>query len=175
MLLKKAGMVVLGAAAGVAALSGTAFAGDYQGTSGGHDHSWGHDHDKDRDHGRDHGHSHGGGNGNATARGGDCANFGDQLVGLNCVNVQAPINQLGILSAYDNSSDGDRDGGRNGNARTGGDHGGRGGDRDGGNGNASAVGGNQANFGDQLIGLNNINAQLPINQLGLLSAYNNAS
>jgi hypothetical protein len=174
MLLKKAGMVVLGAAAGVAALSGTAFAGDMP-SSTGHDHSWGHDHDhdKDRDHGRDH--SHGGGNGNATARGGDCANFGDQLVGLNCVNVQAPINQLGILSAYDNSSDNDRDGGRNGNARTGGDRDGRGGDRDGGNGNATAVGGNQANFGNQLIGLNNINAQLPINQLGLLSAYNNAS
>lgn len=161
MLLKKAGMVVLGAAAGVAALSGTAFAGEAPMTSG-HDH--GHHHDHDRDHGRDH--SHGGGNGNASARNGDCANFGDQLVGVNCVNVQAPINQLGVLSGYDNSSDGD---GRNGNARTGGDSDG------GGNGNASARNGDQVNFGDQLIGLNNINAQLPINQLGLLSGYDNSS
>ncbi|GLZ55180.1 hypothetical protein [Actinomycetospora sp. NBRC 106378] len=166
MLLKKAGMVVLGTAAGVAALSGTAFAGDYQGTSGGdHGHSW------DRDHG--HHHSHDGGNGNASARTGDCANFGDQLVGLNCIAVQAPINQLGLLSSYDNSSD-DNGGGRNGNARTGGDRDGRDGDG-GGNGNASARSGDQANFGDQLIGVNNVVAQLPINQLGILSGYNNAS
>ncbi|MCD2187294.1 hypothetical protein [Actinomycetospora soli] len=165
-------MVVLGAAAGVAALSGTAFAGDMPSTrTDDHGHHHHHDHDKDRDHGRDH--SHGGGNGNASARNGDCANFGDQLVGLNCVNVQAPINQLGILSGYDNSSD--DDGGRNGNARTGGDNGGRGGDRDGGNGNASARNGDSVNFGDQLIGVNGLNAQLPINQLGLLSGYNNAS
>ncbi|WP_026205041.1 hypothetical protein [Actinomycetospora chiangmaiensis] len=168
MLLKKAGMVVLGAAAGVAALSGTAFAGDWPGDSGGQSQSWGHDHDGD--HGRDHGHGHShGGNGNASASNGDCANFGDQLVGLNCINVQAPINQLGVLSSYDNSSDHGH--GRNGNARTGDARDGRDG---GGNGNASARNGDSYNFGNQLIGANGLNVQAPINQLGLLSAYNNA-
>ncbi|MDL5157437.1 hypothetical protein [Actinomycetospora termitidis] len=169
MLLKKAGMVVIGAAAGVAALSGTAFAGDMP-EKGGHDHSW------DRDHGHGHHHGHdrdrdrdrGDNDGNATAIGGDCANLGDQLIGVNCVNVQAPISQLGVLSTYNNDDDG-RDG------RAGFGHGRDG--RDGGgdnDGNATARGGDQINTGDQgLLGLNNVNIQAPISQLGVLSTYNN--
>jgi hypothetical protein len=55
MLLKKAGMVVLAAGAGMVALTPAAFAGDYQSDApsdnGGH--SW------DGDHGKDHGHDHG--------------------------------------------------------------------------------------------------------------------
>jgi hypothetical protein len=165
MLLKKAGMVVLGAAAGVAALSGTAFAGDMP-TSTSHDHGHHHHHDRDDENVGGDTNPDEPGNGNASASNGDCANFGDQLVGLNCVNVQAPINQLGLLSDYDNSSIG---GGSNGNARVGGDSTG------GGNGNSSARNGDSVNFGDQLIGANGLNVQAPINQLGVLSRYDNSS
>ena len=167
MLLKKAGMVVLAAGAGMVALTPAAFAGDAptltSSDSGDSGHSWdgdrgGKDHGKD--HGQHHGHGHDrdwdghhkhstGGDG-ASAKNGDCANFGSQLVGLNCTNVQAPINQLGVLSSYDN-------------------HGGHGGSGNG----ASARNGDSANFGDQLIGLNGTNIQAPINQLGVLSSYKN--
>jgi hypothetical protein len=58
MLLKKAGMVVLAAGAGMVALTPAAFAGDYQGLSSSSDNggnSW----DHDGDHGKHHGHEHG--------------------------------------------------------------------------------------------------------------------
>ena len=106
MLLKKAGMVVLGAAAGVAALSGTAFAGEAPSSSG-HDHSW------DRDHG--HGHHHHGDRdrddrGNIRISDDDFSPsaentqgfFGDQtgLVNLGNTNVQAPISAaIGLLGS----------------------------------------------------------------------------
>ena len=137
-MLKKAGMVAVGAAAGMVVLTPAAFAGDAPSSSDS-GHSWGHDH------GHHHGHSSD--KGGASAHNGDCLNGGDQLVGLNCTNVQAPINQLGVLSKYDN-------------------HGGHGS-------GASATNGDSANFGDQLIGLNGTNVQAPINQLGVLSSYDN--
>ena len=126
MLLKKAGMIVLGTAAGVAALSGTAFAGEASATPSSHDHG----HSWDRDHG--HGHNHGdrdrdrgdrGGNVRVTdnsvryndeslnvsdndaspsATNGDQGFFGDQtgLVNLGNTNVQAPISAVvGLLGS----------------------------------------------------------------------------
>jgi hypothetical protein len=155
MLLKKAGMVVLAAGAGMVALTPAAFAGDApQSSDSGH--SWGGDDHGGKDHGgKDHGgwghghHKHSKGGDGASATNGDCANFGSQLVGVNCTNVQAPINELGVLSQYKN-----------------GGHGGHGGS-DG----ASARNGDSANFGDQLIGLNGTNVQAPINKLGILSSF----
>ena len=151
MLLKKAGMVVLAAGAGMVALTPAAFAGDAPETASTGGHSWGGDQGGDHG-GKHHGwghdhHKHSEGGDGASAKNGDCANFGSQLVGVNCTNVQAPINQLGVLSKYEN-------------------HGGSG------NG-ASARNGDSANFGDQLIGLNGTNVQAPINQLGVLSSYDN--
>ncbi|HEY2222304.1 hypothetical protein [Actinomycetospora sp.] len=149
MLLKKAGMVVLAAGAGMVALTPAAFAGDAPSSSSDSGHSWGGDDHGGQDHGWGHGHhKHSKDKGGASATNGDCANFGSQLVGANCTNVQAPINQLGVLSKYDN-------------------HGGSGAN------GASAKNGDSANFGDQLIGLNGTNVQAPINQLGVLSSYDN--
>ena len=114
MLLKKAGMIVLGTAAGVAALSGTAFAGEASATPSsqdqghhGHGHGHGHGHDRDRDRG-DRGDVQFGDNDNSvrfsdddaspSARNGDQTNTGDQLIGVNNTNIQAPISALvGIL------------------------------------------------------------------------------
>ncbi|WP_433801813.1 hypothetical protein [Actinomycetospora sp. CA-084318] len=106
MLLKKAGMVVIGAAAGVAALSGTAFAGEApcdhgsdRGVEGSHHH--GHHHgDRDRDNDR----------GNIRFSDDDFSPsadstqgfFGDQtgLVNLGNTNVQAPISAaIGLLGS----------------------------------------------------------------------------
>ncbi|MEJ2867453.1 hypothetical protein WCD74_06730 [Actinomycetospora sp. OC33-EN08] len=104
MLVKKAGMVVLGAAAGVAALSGTAFAGEAQASTG-HGHSWdrGHDHhhgDRDNDRDRDIRF-----NDNdvrfsdddfSPSASNEQGFFGDQtgLVNLGNTNVQAPISAV---------------------------------------------------------------------------------
>lgn len=162
MLLKKAGMVVLGAAAGVAALSGTAFAGDMP-SSTGHDHGH-HHHGPDRDRDRDRG---GDIENSAVASNGDCANFGDQLVGVNCTNVQAPINGLGVLSSITNVSDSgsraDNGDGRSARGDNGGDI----------ENSAVARNGDSYNFGDQLIGLNGTNVQAPINNIGILSEITN--
>jgi hypothetical protein len=154
-MLKKAGMVVLGATAGMLSLAPLASAGEAP------------------SHGGDHG-NHGQ---HESRAGGDCAsavsggqgNSGRQLIGANNVNVQAPINQLGVLAEQHS----DCGGGHGGHGH--GRHGGHGHDRDGdrgdrgGRGGASAVSGGQGNSGDQLIGLNNVNAQIPINQLGILA------
>ncbi|GAA4863535.1 hypothetical protein [Actinomycetospora straminea] len=160
-MLKKAGIVVLGATAGMISLAPLANAGEA------------------RDHGHDEHHSSSD-CASATAVGGRQGNTGSQLVGVNNTNLQAPINQLGVLSSYDNDCDDDDRGGHRG-GHHGGHHGhGHGGrddnDDDGGGGSSSsatAVGGDQINTGDQLIGINNTNIQAPINQLGVLSSYDN--
>ena len=86
-MLKKAGIVVLGATAGMISLAPLASAGEARD----------HDHDHDR------AHSHSSSDcASATAVGGRQGNTGSQLVGVNNTNIQAPINQLGILSSYDN-------------------------------------------------------------------------
>jgi hypothetical protein len=100
MLLKKAGMVVLAAGAGMVALTPAAFAGDMQDASpsdGGH--SWGHDHG-----GKHHGHwGHGSGN-HASAS--SCDNGANQLNAsknggllgvLDGSQIAAPINACHIL------------------------------------------------------------------------------
>jgi hypothetical protein len=155
-MLKKAGMVVLGATAGMLSLAPLASAGEA--------HS----------HGGDHGHgqheSHAGDCGASAVSGGQ-GNSGSQLIGANNVNVQAPINQLGVLADQDGDCgggghDGHRHGGRHGGHDRDGDHG-----RDGGG--ATAISRGQGNSGNQLIGLNNVNAQVPINQLGILAQQRN--
>ncbi|PVZ08649.1 hypothetical protein [Actinomycetospora cinnamomea] len=156
-MLKKAGIVVLGATAGMISLAPLASAGEA--------------HDDDHDH---RGHSHSSSDCGASAVQRGQLNTGDQgLLGINNTNIQAPINQLGVLSAYDNDGcDGDDDerGGRGGRGGHGHGHGGRD-DNDGGGASAEQRG--QLNTGDQLIGINNTNIQAPINQLGILSAYDN--
>lgn len=110
MLLTKAGMIVLGTAAGVAALSGTAFAGDASATPSSHDHGHHHHHHGwDRDNVRDRGDNIRFGDddnsirssdddASPSARNGDQTNTGDQLIGVNNTNIQAPISALvGIL------------------------------------------------------------------------------
>ncbi|MCD2194258.1 hypothetical protein LQ327_12820 [Actinomycetospora endophytica] len=101
MLLKKAGMVVLAAGAGMVALTPAAFAGDMpqSSDSGDSGHSWGGDHG-----GKDHGHwGHGSGNHKSAS---SCDNGANQLnaskngslVGvLDGSQVAAPINACHIL------------------------------------------------------------------------------
>lgn len=160
-MLKKAGIVVLGATAGMLSLAPLASAGEA---------SHGHDNDNHRSH------SSSDCDG-ASARQGGQLNTGDQVVGVNNVNVQAPINQIGVLSDLD---DDDRRG-RGGDCDDDNDrkrhhhHHGHGHDRDrdrdrgDDEGGARAEQRGQVNTGDQLIGLNNLNVQVPINQLGVLS------
>lgn len=160
-MLKKAGIVVLGATAGMISLAPLASAGEAH-----HGHG-------------DRAHSSSDDCSGATAIGGEQRNSGSQLIGINNTNLQAPINQLGVLSSYDNDCDDDDDNGRHGHRHGKHGHGGHGhggrddadGDNDGGG--ATAVGGEQVNTGDQLIGINNTNIQAPINQLGILSSYDN--
>jgi hypothetical protein len=165
-MLKKAGIVVLGATAGMISLAPLASAGEAH-----HGHG-------------DRAHSSSDDCSGATAIGGEQRNSGSQLVGINNTNLQAPINQLGVLSRYDNDCD-DDDNGRHGHRHGKHGHGGHGGHGHGGHGHdgrddddndgggATAVGGRQVNTGDQLIGINNTNIQAPINQLGILSSYDN--
>jgi hypothetical protein len=168
-MLKKAGIVVLGATAGMISLAPLASAGEAH-----HGHG-------------DRAHSSSDDCSGATAIGGEQRNSGDQgLLGINNTNIQAPINQVGVLSRYDNDCDGDDDrrghrhGHRHGHDHDRHDHDRHDGDRHdgdrrgGGSGGASAEGGDQRNSGDQgLIGINNTNIQAPINQLGILSSYDN--
>lgn len=105
MLLKKAGMVVLAAGAGMVALTPAAFAGDMPQDSSSHDggHSWGHD--KDRGHG--HWGNHGSSDRDASST---CSNGANQLNAsrssglvnaLNGAQVAAPINACSILDNND--------------------------------------------------------------------------
>jgi hypothetical protein len=147
-MLKKAGMVVLGATAGMLSLAPLASAGEAASHGGDHGHHGQHE-------------SHAGDCGASAVSGGQ-GNSGSQLIGANNVNVQAPINQLGVLAVQDDDCGGGHGGhgghGRHGHGRDGGDEGG-----------ATAVSGGQSNSGNQLLGLNNVNAQVPINQLGILA------
>lgn len=105
MLLKKAGMVVLAAGAGMVALTPAAFAGDWQGSSPSSDdsgHSW--DHGKDRDHGH-WGHDHHG-SGNHHSGSTTCGNDVNQLNAsrnggllsvLDGANAAVPVNACHIL------------------------------------------------------------------------------
>jgi hypothetical protein len=83
-MLKKAGMVVLGATAGMLSLAPLASAGEAPSHGGDHGHHGQHE-------------SHVGDCGASAVSGGQ-GNSGSQLIGANNVNVQAPINQLGILA-----------------------------------------------------------------------------
>ena len=103
MLLKKAGMVVLAAGAGMVALTPAAFAGDAPDgfTGGDSGHSWGGDHggkdhgwDHGRDHGRDHGHW-GNGSGNHKSAS-SCSN---DVTGLNASKSGGLLNVLGGAQA----------------------------------------------------------------------------
>lgn len=153
-MLKKAGIVVLGATAGMLSLAPLASAGEAP------------DSQRSQSSAECDG---------ASARQGGQLNTGDQAVGVNNVNVQAPINQIGILSRLDSDGrggdcgDNDRKKQRDGDGHNGQGHGGGGHDRDRDGGGARAEQRGQVNTGDQLIGVNNVNVQLPINQLGVLS------
>jgi hypothetical protein len=153
-MLKKAGIVVLGATAGMISLAPLASAGEAH----------------DRHHDRAHSHSSSE-CASATAVGGRQGNTGSQLVGVNNTNIQAPINQLGVLSSYENDCDDDDRRGHHGHHGHDG-HGGRD-DDERGSSSATAAAGDQINTGDQVIGINNTNIQAPINQLGILSSYDN--
>lgn len=108
MLLKKAGMVVLAAGAGMVALTPAAFAGDWQGSSPSSDdsgHSW--DHGKDRDHHHGHWGHHGSDNRNASST---CSNDVNQLNAsrnggllsvLDGANAAVPVNACSILNNND--------------------------------------------------------------------------
>jgi hypothetical protein len=109
MLLKKAGMVVLAAGAGMVALTPAAFAGDWQGSPSSDDSGQSWDHGKDRDHGHDHGHwgHHGSDNRNASSTCGNDVNQlnasrgGGLLDVLGGSNTAIPVNACSILDNND--------------------------------------------------------------------------
>jgi len=151
-MLKKAGMVVLGATAGMISLAPLASAGEAP-QSGGHDHHGhhaGHDHDGHRGHG-----------------GGDCSKFagsnGDRLISLDNVASNATISDVNVLSRDrdgDRDCDGDRDRDR---GRHGHHHGDR--DRDGGGDRKVAF-----SNGDRLISADNLLANADIRDINVLSS-----
>ncbi|GLZ46801.1 hypothetical protein Acsp06_29860 [Actinomycetospora sp. NBRC 106375] len=150
-MLKKAGMVVLGATAGMLSLAPLANAGEApsHGDNGDHGHHWQHD-----------GHGHDGHGGR-----GDCDKFagsaGDRLVSLDNVASNATISHVNVL-AEDNSRSGDcdGDGGRDGR------HGHRG-DRDGDGDRKVAF-----SAGDRLISADNLLANADLSHVNVLSTDN---
>jgi len=154
-MLKKAGIVVLGATAGMLSLAPLASAGEMSDHSRGGDH--GHhgsssDHDNDR---------HRGG-------GGDCDKFagssGDRLVSLDNLASNLDVDNINVLS-QDNSRDRDCDGDRGGRGGRG-SHSHGDGDRDG--------GGDRVAFsnGNRLISADNILANASLDNINVLSQDN---
>ncbi|MDD7937703.1 hypothetical protein PHK61_04620 [Actinomycetospora lutea] len=149
-MLKKAGMVVLGATAGMISLAPLASAGeDHQG--GGHDH-----------HGHHAGHDHG----DRDGRGGDCSKFagsnGDRLISLDNLASNATISDVNVLSR-DRGGDGDCGGDRDRGHGHGHHHGDR--DRDGGDNRKVAF-----SNGDRLISADNLLANADIRDINVLSS-----
>ncbi|GAA4908901.1 hypothetical protein EV188_104135 [Actinomycetospora succinea] len=149
-MLKKAGMVVLGATAGMLSLAPLASAGEAPQHGGGdhHGHHAGHDHDGDRGHGGR----------------GDCSKLagsnGDRLISLDNVASNATISDVDVLSRdrdRGNDCDGDRGHGRHGH------HGDR--DRDGGGDRKVAF-----SNGDRLISADNLLANADIRDINVLSS-----
>ncbi|MEJ2864962.1 hypothetical protein [Actinomycetospora flava] len=150
-MLKKAGMVVLGATAGMLSLAPLASAGEAPQHGGGdhHGHHAGHDHDGHRGHG------------------GDCSKFagsnGDRLISLDNVASNATISDVDVLSR-DRDRGGDCDGDR-GNGRHG--HGHDRGDRDDRDGGDRKV---AFSNGDRLISADNLLANADIRDINVLSS-----
>ena len=153
-MLKKAGMVVLGATAGMLSLAPLASAGEAGHHDGGH-------------HGQHESHS-GGADCGASAVSGGQGNSGSQLIGANNINLQAPINQLGVLSRQDDDC-----GGHHGDGHRGGHHGGHGHGhgRDGGD---DGDGGGDVAFsqGNRLISADNLLANADVSHVNVLATDN---
>jgi hypothetical protein len=155
-MLKKAGMVVLGAAATMMSLSPAAFAGDAQpsdrdgGDYSQHNDNWGdHDGDYGHHHGHHDGHHHGGHDRDGHGRCGDKLAFsgGGSLVDLSNLASNVDLSHVNVLSE-DHSADNDC-GGRDGD--------GRGGDK-------AAISG-----GNSLVDASNLLANADVSHVNVLS------
>ncbi|WP_433783164.1 hypothetical protein ACQPX6_24545 [Actinomycetospora sp. CA-101289] len=152
-MLKKAGIVVLGAAAGMLSLAPLASAGEAS-HGGGHDNDHGHhgEHDRDR------GHGHRGG--------GDCGDFalsqGDSLVNASNLLANADVEDIAILGSNSGDDD-DCGGGGRGHGRDGG-HGHGGGHRGGGDGDTAVSQGNS------LINASNLLANADVSDIAVLGS-----
>jgi hypothetical protein len=158
-MLKKAGIVVLGATAGMLSLAPLASAGEAPSHGGDHG-NHGHHHDDDGDRG----HRGGGGDCDKTA-----ISSGNRLVSLDNLASNLDADNINVLS-QDNSRDSDSDcdggrGGRDGHGHGGHGHGGHGG-RDGG-GDRTAI-----SSGDRLISADNILANASLDNINILSTDN---
>jgi hypothetical protein len=154
-MLKKAGIVVLGATAGMLSLAPLASAGEAPSHGGDHG-NHGHHHDDDDG---DRGHRGGGGDCDKTA-----ISSGNRLVSLDNLASNLDADNINVLS-QDNSRDSDCDGGRDGHGHGGHGHGGHGG-RDGG-GDRTAI-----SSGDRLISADNILANASLDNINVLSTDN---
>jgi hypothetical protein len=156
-MLKKAGIVVLGATAGMLSLAPLASAGEAPSHGGDHG-NHGHHHDDDGDRG----HRGGGGDCDKTA-----ISSGNRLVSLDNLASNLDADNINVLS-QDNSRDSDCDGDRGGRGgRDGHGHGGHGhGGRDGG-GDRTAI-----SSGDRLISADNILANASLDNINVLSTDN---
>jgi hypothetical protein len=155
-MLKKAGIVVLGATAGMLSLAPLASAGEA--SHGGHDHDRGHHGEHDRD-------PHRGG--------GDCDKIaysrGDSLVNLSNVLANADVQDVNVASIDGGGNEGcggdddDRDG-RHGHRHHDDDHDGDRGDRGGRGGDRVAI-----SEGDSLVNASNLLANPTLEDINVLS------
>jgi len=152
-MLKKAGIVVLGATAGMLSLAPLASAGEAP------SHDRGHDHGSHGQHDDDHRGHRGGGDCDKTA-----ISSGNRLVSLDNLASNLDADNINVLS-QDNSRDSDCDGDRGGRDGHGHGHGGHGG-RDGG-GDRTAI-----SSGDRLISADNILANASLDNINVLSTDN---
>jgi hypothetical protein len=149
-MLKKAGMVVLGATAGMLSLAPLANAGEATQHDGGHG-----------QHG-EHGEHHDGGHGHGRGDCGDVAfSQGDRLLSLDNIASNASISHVNVL-AQDNSRGGGCDDG---------DRGGRGGH---GHGHGRGEGGGDVAFsqGNRLISADNLLANADVSHVNVLATDN---
>ena len=156
-MLKKAGIVVLGATAGMLSLAPLASAGEAPSHGGDHG-NHGHHHDDDGDRG----HRGGGGDCDKTA-----ISSGNRLVSLDNLASNLDADNINVLS-QDNSRDSDCDGDRGG-------RGGRGGHGHGGHGHGGHDGGGDRtaiSSGDRLISADNILANASLDNINVLSTDN---